>query len=173
MVIKHQLLWLILVLFSLPNCNTPSVESISGDGIIAFTEVNVLPMTGNEVLDNQTVIVRNGKIDRVVPSGSLEIGDDVTIIESKGKYLLPGLSEMHAHIPVAQEDNDSLVRETLLLYLSGGITMIRGMLGNPYHLELRKAVAKGDILGPRVFTSSPSMNGNTVQTIGEAIERTT
>jgi imidazolonepropionase-like amidohydrolase len=81
---------------------------------------------------------------------------------------MPGLAEMHAHIPVPQDGNDSLVRETLFLYLSRGVTTIRGMLGNPYHLELKEMIDADSILSPRVFTSSPSLNGNTVPTPEEA-----
>jgi len=86
---------------------------------------------------------------------------------------MPGLTEMHAHIPVAKAGNDSLVKETLFLYLSQGVTTIRGMLGDPYHLGLKKEVAAGTILGPRIYTSSPSLNGNSVTTKEEAIEKVT
>jgi len=84
---------------------------------------------------------------------------------------MPGISEMHAHIPVPQEGDDSNVRETLFLYLSNGITTIRGMLGQPYHLELKEKVMDGEILGPRVYTSSPSLNGSTVTTQEEARQK--
>ncbi len=173
MSIKHPLIFFLLTLLYFSSCDSSAVEKIPGDDATVFLQVNVIPMTGDGILENQTVVVRNGKIEKIAPFDSLEIGEGATLIQGEGKFLMPGLSEMHAHIPVAREGNDSLVRETLLLYLSGGITVIRGMLGNPYHLELRTAVEKGQILGPRVFTSSPSMNGNTVQTIQEANDKTT
>ena len=64
-----------------------------------------------------------------------------------------------------------LLEETLFLYLSNGITIIRGMLGQPYHLELREKAAKNEILSPRIFTSGPSLNGNSVKTVSEAREK--
>jgi imidazolonepropionase-like amidohydrolase len=155
------------------SCNSAKVETIPGEGATVFTNVNVVPMTGQEVLNDQTVIIREGKIEKIATAGEIKVGEGAILIDGTGKFLMPGIAEMHAHIPVAQGENDSLVRETLLLYLSGGITTIRGMLGNPYHLELRQAVADGDILGPRVFTSSPSMNGNSVTSVQEAIDKTT
>jgi hypothetical protein len=137
-------------------------------GNFAFVGVNVLPMTGEKVLNEQTVIVRNGRIHKIGPAAKVKIPKGFSTIDGKGKFLMPGLSEMHAHIPVAQNGNDSMVKETLLLYLSNGITVIRGMLGNPYHLELKKQVASGNVLGPRIYTSSPSLNGNSVPTKEEA-----
>ena len=136
----------------------------------AITDVAVLSIEADKFIEHQTVFVDEGKIIAIGPTKPLA---STTIINGKGKYLIPGLTEMHAHIPVATEGNDSLVKETLFLYLSQGITNIRGMLGNPYHLELREAVAEGKILGPRIYTSSPSLNGNTIQTPEEAVAKIT
>ena len=148
-------------------------ESYEVQGDYAFTNVTVIPMTSNNVLPAQTVIVKDGKIEKIGSSEVLKPSENTTSIDASGKYLMPGISEMHAHIPVAQEGNDSLVKETLFLYLSNGITTIRGMLGDPYHLELREKVAGGEILSPRIYTSSPSLNGNSVTTPEEAIEKVT
>jgi hypothetical protein len=108
-----------------------------------------------------------GPADEVIPE------PNVSVIDGTGKFLMPGLAEMHAHIPVAKEGDDKLVRETLFLYLANGITTIRGMLGAPYHLELKKQVAKGGVLSPRIYTSSPSLNGGTVQSEAEARQKVT
>jgi len=80
---------------------------------------------------------------------------------------------MHAHIPTAKDGDDSLVKETLFLYLSQGVTKIRGMLGDPYHLDLRAAAAEGKILSPKIYTSSPSLNGNSIPTPEDAIAKVT
>jgi hypothetical protein len=77
---------------------------------------------------------------------------------------------MHAHIPNKPWD-DPLVQETLFLYLSNGITTIRGMLGSEVHLPLRAKAENQEILSPRIFTSSPSLNGSTVPTHEEAREK--
>jgi hypothetical protein len=95
-----------------------------------------------------------------------------TKIEAKDKYLIPGLAEMHAHIPQPPTSN-TRIEETLYLYLSNGITTIRGMLGHPSHLDLREKALKGEVLSPRIFTSSPSFNGNSVTTKEEAVEKVT
>lgn len=140
----------------------------------AFTHVSVLPMDGGQtLLENQTVIVKKGKIAKIGPADKVKPGKKAIIIDGTGKFLLPGLAEMHAHIPTPDGNDDALVKETLFLYLSNGVTTIRGMLGAPYHLELKKMAETGQVLSPRIFTSSPSINGNTVTTLEEARQKVT
>lgn len=162
---------LFLLLF-VASCSVSDTKNTATDlnntAITAITNANVLPMTGAGLLAGQTLLIRDGKIERMGPAGEIAIPQGSTQIDGSGKYVMPGLAEMHAHIPVPQEGDDRLVKETLFLYLSRGVTTIRGMLGNPYHLELKKMIAADSILSPRVFTSSPSLNGNTVPTPEEA-----
>ncbi len=73
---------------------------------------------------------------------------------------MPGLAEMHAHIP-PNTTNEQLLRDIMFLYLANGVTTIRGMLGAPYQLQLREQVATGAIPGPRFYVGAPSLNGNT------------
>lgn len=132
----------------------------------AFTHVNVLTMENEAILTNQTVLIKLGKILAIGNAADISTAATGTIVDGTGKYLMPGLAEMHAHIPGNR--NMDLLEETLFLYLSNGITTIRGMLGQPYHIELKDKVLTGEILGPRIYTSGPSMNGNTVRSIAEA-----
>lgn len=159
------ILFSLFILFTA--CNTQK-KTPTQSGDLAFVGVNVLPMTENTVLPDQTLIIRDGKIWKMGSSSSLQLSGEARIVEAKGQYLMPGIAEMHAHIPIPDEGNDERVRETLFLYLSNGVATIRGMLGQPYHLELKKMVAKDEILSPRVYTSSPSLNGNSIKTVEEA-----
>jgi cytosine/adenosine deaminase-related metal-dependent hydrolase len=86
-----------------------------------------------------------------------------TRVDGRGKFLIPGLAEMHAHIP-GGDAPDSVVERTLFLYVAGGITTVRGMLGHPRHLELRARAARGELVSPTIYTSGPSLNGNSVPT---------
>ena len=134
-------------------------------------DVSVLTMKDEIILRHQDVFVQNGKIKFIGDRGIVKTPSNVQVISGRNRFLMPGLSEMHAHIPVPGEDVDEDdVEETLMLYLANGITLIRGMLGNPYHLELRKKVKSGEIIGPRIYTSSPSMNGGVLKTEEDAIE---
>ena len=66
---------------------------------VAFTNVDVVPMDSERVLRNQTVLVRQGRIRRLGPAGEVQIPADVTTVDGSGKYLMPGLAEMHGHMP--------------------------------------------------------------------------
>ncbi|MBK8505828.1 MAG: amidohydrolase family protein [Saprospiraceae bacterium] len=138
---------------------------------ILIKDVNIIPMTSVTIETHQDVKIEDGRITSItphIPSGSADV-----VIDGSDRYLIPGLSEMHAHIPVAKDGDDENVRETLFLYLANGITTIRGMLGDPYHLDLKKEVAAFDFPSPRIYTSSPSLNGNTIATPEEARQKVT
>jgi len=141
--------------------------------VTAFTHVNVIPMTGETLLPDYTVLIKDGKVFKMAPSSKLKVKKKAKAIDATGKYLIPGLAEMHAHIPTPVNGDDSEVRSVLFLYVANGVTTIRGMLGDPYHLGLRKDVMDEKIIGPRIFTSSPSMNGNSVKTPEEARQKVT
>ncbi len=128
---------------------------------IVFNGVNVIPMDKERVVPNQVVVVRNGKITSIGNQGSVKYSRDALVLESKGKYLMPGLAEMHAHVPPI--DDIEPMKEILVLFAANGITTIRGMLGHPKHLELRDKIKKGEILGPRFYTSGPSINGQSAR----------
>jgi len=138
----------------------------------AITNVNLISMVDDKIKPKQTVLIKDGKIFQILDNKAIRLPPEVKLIDAQGKYLMPGLSEMHAHIPVAQDGDETYVKETLFLYLANGITTIRGMLGNPYHLELKTKAANGEIPSPRIYTSSPSMNGNTIPTKEQAREKT-
>lgn len=159
----------LLALGSLTFCSLHAQDS----NIKAITHVNVLPMNTETVLQDYNVLIKDGKIFKMGPANKLKVKAKKGVIDGTGKYLMPGLTEMHAHIPTPQEGDDTWVRQVLFLYLSKGVTTIRGMLGDPYLLGLRKDVAEGKILGPRIFTSSPSMNGTSIPTPAEARAKVT
>ena len=135
--------------------------------------VNIIDVQSGEILENRDLVVEGEKITAISPGGSMEIAEDIEKIDGSQKYLIPGLAEMHAHIPTPRDGDDTYVRETLFLYLANGITTIRGMLGHPYHLALKTYLETNPFPSPRVYTSSPSMNGNTVTSPEVAEERVT
>ena len=164
------LIFLFVPIFSANAQGYPVPQDLYGD--FAITNVFVLDMNSGQMLPDQTVMVRKGHIIELTDSRTAKIPVGFTLIEGRNKYLIPGLAEMHAHIPVGSVTDD-LVKETLFLYLSGGVTTIRGMLGHPLHLELKETIVADNIISPRVYTSSPSLNGNTVRTKEEAREKVT
>jgi imidazolonepropionase-like amidohydrolase len=133
---------------------------------VVFRQVNVIPMDRERVLENQTVVVKDGKIVALGPAGKTKYGPDALIVEARGKYLMPGLAEMHAHVPPV--DELAPMQEVLFLFAANGITTIRGMLGHPRHLELRQKINSGQILGPHFYTTGPSFSGQSVKTPEQA-----
>jgi imidazolonepropionase-like amidohydrolase len=125
---------------------------------IVIIRVNVIPMDTETVLENQTVIVENGKISSI--GRGLKYDKKALVVDGTGKYLLPGLAEMHAHVPPI--DDLEPMKDVLSLFALNGITTIRGMLGHPKHLELRRMLNKGEIIGPVFHTTGPSFNGMSI-----------
>jgi len=130
-----------------------------------FVNVNVVPMTSETVLRQKTVLVSNGLIVVIDDVDSTPIPQDVAIIDGTDRYLMPGLAEMHGHIPAA---GSTSLERVLHLYVANGITLTRGMLGQPSHLQLRQDILDGVVLGPRLITSGPSFNGRSVKNPAQA-----
>ena len=138
------------------------IASAGNDWLI--THVNLVPMDREQILADQNVLIRDGKIARIW-SGPVTGHDEAKQIDGSGKFLLPGLTEMHAHIPGESSDQLDWV---LLLYAANGVTTVRGMLGEPSHLKLREQLAGGGKRGPRLVTSGPSFNGRSVRGTAQA-----
>lgn len=137
---------------------------------IAFTNVTVIPMDRQGAIADQTVVVRGDRIAAIGASKTTEVPADARRIDGRGKFLMPGMAEMHAHIPGGQNATEADMHRTLLLFAANGITTIRGMLGEPRHLPLRAAVAKGEVIGPTIFTSGVSFSGNTAKSSETAVK---
>lgn len=162
---------LVLSVFALViTCCNKAQEAVSPTAAV-ITNVNIIDVRNGTILENRNIIVDSGKIKSIretLPNP----GAYTLQIDGTGKYALPGLAEMHAHIPSPETPRER-IDATLFLYLSNGITTIRGMLGHPSHLVLREQAKSGEILSPRIFTSSPSLNGNSVATREEARTKVT
>src|SRR5689334_8524715 len=127
---------------------------------IAFVNVNVVPFDRERILEGQTVIVRDGRIAQIGPANNVKVPTGALKIDGRGKYLMPGLADMHVHLS-AQQD---IAGQQLQLFLANGVTTVRNMIGKPEHLLLRDRVAKGELPGPTIYTAGPPLLGNTVPT---------
>ncbi len=125
----------------------------------AFVNVNVVPMSSDTVVPAQTVIVRDDLIAAIGGVDEVPIPDGADVIDGTDRYLMPGLAEMHAH--VADVGSPNLERD-FTLFVANGVTLVRGMLGRPSHLQLREDLEEGKVFGPRLVTSGPSLNGQSV-----------
>ena len=137
------------------------------EGDLAFVGVNVLPMDGERVLEHRTVVIDDGRIASIDPSGRVEPAEGVEVVEADGHYLLPGLTEMHGHLPNPRMSDED-IRNLLFLYLANGVTTVRGMQGDPSQFDLRASIERGRLLGPHLYLASVSMSGARVTTPEQA-----
>lgn len=133
---------------------------------IVFRDVDVIPMTSETLLPKRTVVVRDGRIAEITAS-PVEVPEGATVIEGRGRFLAPGLAEMHGHIPPMNAPAE-VIEEVLFEYLANGITTVRGMLGHPGQLDLREKARTGAILAPNLYLAGPSFNGNSVDSPEQA-----
>ncbi len=138
--------------------------------IVAFVGVSVIPMDTEQVLLDQTVIVRGDRITLVGPRDQVEIPEGARIIAGEGRFLIPGLAEMHGHIPPPTQP-PAEIEKTLFLYLANGITTVRGMLGHPGQLELRERANASELDSPNLYLAGPSFNGGSISSPSQAAAR--
>lgn len=156
---RHALPIGLLIILSVWNLNAQQwIDSRERE--IVIRSVNVIPMDAELVIPNQTVVISQGKITAI--GAKPKYSKNALVIDGKGKYLMPGLAEMHAHVPPI--DDLEPMKEVLFLFAANGITTIRGMLGHPKHLELRSMIQQGTVNGPHFYTTGPSFNGISVRT---------
>ena len=158
---------------SSPAASAPTRATTAAPAAVAFVDVNVIPMDRERVLAGQTVIVRGDRIETVGPAVGTRVPAGAARIDGRGKYLMPGLAEMHAHVLPAQAPGNAderLNRDIFFLYVANGITTIRAMLGAPNQLVLRDRLARNDLAGPTMFVAAPSLNGNSAPNPDTAVK---
>ncbi len=125
--------------------------------VVAFVDVNVVPMDRERVLEGQTVLVRDGRIAEMGPVAAVTVPAGAPMISGRGRYLMPGLADMHVHF----NSNALEAQNDHILFLANGVTTVREMWGDGNQLSLaeRGAIAAGVRLGPTIYAASPGMDG--------------
>ena len=156
---------LLVILFGILILTPAIVWAQMGDkSFLAFTHIAVIPMDEERVLPDQTVLVKEGHIVAIESSYSIIVPDGATIINAKGKYMIPTLSDMHIHLEgdawnlllpsyLKQHKEVMDFSDLLFLYIANGITTVEIMSALPEHIELREQIKKGELLGPRLILS--------------------
>ncbi len=147
-----------------------AATGIGGAAAVADTVIQnarVLTMLDGPEYRRLDLVVRDGKFVEDTPL------DGASVIDASGKYVIPGLAEMHAHVPVPRFDTgDSDYRkDVLFLWVANGVTLARSMMGHPSHLELREALHANEALGPALIVAGPSFSGGSARTVDAAIQR--
>lgn len=129
-----------------------------------FLDVNVVPMDSEIVLPQETVVVKQGRITAIGPSTSTPVPPDAEVIDGHGRYLMPGLADMHVHLEGRSDFGDAP------LFLAYGITTVLNLRGRPEILNWKKEIADGRLLAPNLYTSGEFVNEPRVRTPQEAEE---
>lgn len=127
---------------------TPSAGQSKPAPVVAFINVNVVPVDREGVLANQTVVVENGRISAMGAASKIKVPKGALRIEGKNRYLMPGLVDMHAHLYSPLE---------LPLYLANGVTTVYNLNGRPANLLWRADVSQGKLTGPTIYTCGPTI----------------
>ncbi|MEQ8689643.1 MAG: amidohydrolase family protein [Pseudomonadales bacterium] len=133
-------------------------------GVTAVTGVTVIPMDAERTLPNQTVVIAEGRIVAMGEAGSVTLPPGADRIDGTGRYLMPGLSDMHAHIYGFNNEEEEaqytpVAEAQLLNYAATGVTLLRDAAGSHGHFSYRSRVAAGDWTGPDLFVASPIFEG--------------
>jgi imidazolonepropionase-like amidohydrolase len=120
-------------------------------GGIAFVDVAVATMDAPAIAQHQTVLVRGDSIVAVGGVGSVVVPSDAQKVDGHGKFLIPGLHDMHVHLDGT--------RGMLALFVAHGVTTVRNMAGSPRTISTRDRIDKGELLGPRIYTAGPFVDG--------------
>jgi imidazolonepropionase-like amidohydrolase len=122
---------------------------------LAIVDVSVIPMAGDrDVLDRYTVLVTGDRITAVGPAASVVVPEGTPRVDGTGRYLIPGLADMHVHLE--HFTDPSILR----VFLRHGVTTVRNMDGRPYLLDWRRRVAAGELPGPNIVTAGPLLDGS-------------
>ncbi len=140
----------IAALLLLPAPATQADPSSDAPAVVVFSHVNVIAMTGEGILADQTVLIQDGKILRVGPAGTIPSPKNALQIDGTGKYLIPGLADLHVHL---------FSSDDLLSYAANGVTTVLNMDGSPATLAWRQQVRDGKVIGPAIYTAGPTTDG--------------
>ncbi|MHC4750482.1 MAG: ankyrin repeat domain-containing protein [Planctomycetota bacterium] len=118
---------------------------------LVFTHVTVIDATGAPAKPDMTVVVRGGRIAALGKTASLDVPENAHVVDATGKFLIPGLWDMHIH--------PWLGKNYLALFTANGVTGVRVMEGEPVYHKWRQEISAGKLIGPRMVISSPIVDG--------------
>jgi imidazolonepropionase-like amidohydrolase len=140
----------------------PSKAQAPDANVVAFVHAAVVPMDKPRILQDQTVVVANGKIVAIGPAAAVKVPAGARRVDAAGRYLLPALSDMHVHLlgeswnamfpPNEQRARKDIPFEDFLFpYVAQGVTTVQVLMATPEDLDVRERVKRGEIIGPRMI----------------------
>ena len=139
--------WLVSFLLALTVAQ--SIEA-ADRGSLVLTHVTVIDATGAPAKSDMTVTITDGRISKVAKTSEIHPARDAQVLDAGGKFLIPGLWDMHTH----WEQTDYLP-----LFLANGVTGLRIMWGDTTHHEWRRQSEAGQLLAPHLVIASALIDG--------------
>jgi hypothetical protein len=136
-----------------------SVTTSFAQNSYAIKNVSVITMENESVLTDQTVTIENGIIKSISPSAKTKLSKNIKVVDGTGKFLMPGLFDMHTHFFYEQGEHINTNESELKVMLANGITTARIMAGHPSFLEAKANVRSGKWIGPELSVASPQFVG--------------
>lgn len=133
---------LFLLLSSTAGAASPSV---------AIRDVTIIDVTGGPPREGMTVIVVGNRIAKIGRSSQVRVPRGAEVVRAGGKFLIPGLWDMHVHLGEEEFDKTANLR----LLIANGVIGIRIMDGSPEHHRWRREIDAGRMVGPRMVIASP------------------
>jgi imidazolonepropionase-like amidohydrolase len=124
---------------------------------VVFRNVTIIPMDSDRIVAAQNVVVRGSLIESVGPAGSSRVPAGAVVIDGTGGFLVPGLNDMHVHLPGPMAPAGR-AEDELFLYVANGVTTARSMAGFDNHLRLRERINAGKLIGPTLFLAGPGLD---------------
>ena len=149
------------VLFVILSIATIVAPSSAADPVLAFRHVNVIDATGSPVRPDMTVVVEGQRIVNLGKSGQMQIPKSAKVVDAAGKFLIPGLWDMHVHTIFGDwiPKDEKII---LPLFVANGVTGVRDMGSDLKAVkEWRSQIAAGKLLGPRMIVAGPMLDGPT------------
>jgi imidazolonepropionase-like amidohydrolase len=137
--------------FSFLCCSLPAFAQESSS--LALTHVTVIDCTGAPAKPNSTVVVAQGHITAVGPSDAVKIPEGARVVDATGRFLIPGLWDMHGHLTDATAD-------AFPLLIMNGVTGVRDMGGDLAQIDRwRSEIESGARVGPHIIRAGPFVDG--------------
>jgi len=130
--------------------------------VLALKHITVIDMTGAPPRPNTTVVITGNRITAIGRAGRVRVPSGAQIIDAAGKFLIPGLWDMHAHFTETER--------SFPMFIANGVLGVRNMGGKPEDLfRWREEVANGKLLGPRILACGPIVDGSPIVAHGPAV----
>jgi len=162
----------IFAFFMLACCSLATAQTLSPQvlsfvkvyaPVVALTHVRVIDGTGAAAREDQTIIIRDGKIDSIGEASAASLPKDAQLLDLHGYSVIPGLVGMHDHMfyPMGNGIFAEMGYSFPRLYLAGGVTTIRttGSLEPYTDLEIKKSIEAGQMPGPKIHVTGPYLEG--------------